>query len=356
MTLILNNDEIARLLPMDAAIEALERGYRDLAAGDGANVSRIEIAAPTPEEGAVYVLKVMNGVHPGTALGTIRLNSDIIGWAEVAGSTRRVKKPAAPGERYVGLVLLFSTETGEPLAIVPDGVLQRLRVGATNAIAARYLAREDARTVAIIGAGWQAGAQAMAIRAVRPVTRIQVYSPRPESRTAFAAETAERLGISVVPCESVAAACDGADIVLCATSAIDPVLGPEAIRPGVHYSTIKPAEMPAPTVAACDYAVVHLRDNSPVVVRTRGVELAEETKGTLAPDAEIDEAAMPELTDLLTGAAPGRTDAAQSTCFLNYSGTGFQFTLVAGALYARARAEGAGRDLPTEWFTQKEHP
>src|SRR5690606_11082825 len=101
-------------------------------------------------------------------------------------------------------------------------------------------------------------------------------------------------------------------------------------------------------------AVVHLRDNAPYVVRTHGVELAEDRKGALAPDARIDETSMPELTDLIIGKATGRGGPREATCFLNYSGIGYQFALVGGLAFRKARAAGLGRELPTEWFTQLE--
>jgi hypothetical protein len=88
-------------------------------------------------EDGLYALKSMDGVIPKLGVGAIRINSDILTFPEGEGGMRRVKVPAAPGNRYVGLVLLFSSHTGEPLAIMPDGVIQRARVGATNALAAK---------------------------------------------------------------------------------------------------------------------------------------------------------------------------------------------------------------------------
>jgi hypothetical protein len=76
----------------------------------------------------------MDGIVPGLGVGAVRINSDIVSWPVRDGTVRREKIPAAPGERWVGLVLLFSMETGEPLAIFPDGYLQRLRVGAANGL------------------------------------------------------------------------------------------------------------------------------------------------------------------------------------------------------------------------------
>src|SRR5204862_615822 len=96
-------------------------------------------------------------------------NSDIVTFPKKGNNVRRETVAAAPGARYTGLVLLFSTENGEPLAIMPDGVMQRMRVGAANGLGVKYLARKDASTVGILGSGWQAGAQLMAACAVRKI-------------------------------------------------------------------------------------------------------------------------------------------------------------------------------------------
>ena len=93
----------------------------------------------TPRPDTVYSLKMMGAVVQDSGVGVVRINSDILSFA----NKRQTKLPLAPGNRYTGLVLLFSIETGEPLAIFPDGILQRMRVGATSALAARYLARGD---------------------------------------------------------------------------------------------------------------------------------------------------------------------------------------------------------------------
>src|SRR5262249_57269865 len=94
------------------------------------------------------------------------------------GTTRGGERaPAAPNNRYVGLVLLFSVDNGEPLAILPDGVMQRIRVGAANGLGIKHLARKNAQTVGILGSGWQAGAQLMAACAVRDIPTIRCFRP-----------------------------------------------------------------------------------------------------------------------------------------------------------------------------------
>ena len=137
----------------------------------------------------------MDGVIPKLGVGAVRINSDIVTWPKRGNNIRREKVPAAPGNRYVGLVLLFSTENGEPLAIFPDGVMQRMRVGAANGLGAKYLARKDAKTVGILGSGWQAGAQLMAVCAVRDIETIRCFSPNAANREAFSRQMSEALGV-----------------------------------------------------------------------------------------------------------------------------------------------------------------
>ena len=174
-----------------------------------------------------------------------------------AGSASRSRR--RPNDRYVGLVLLFSTHTGEPLAIYPDGIVQRMRVAATCGLAAKYLARPDARVVALLGTGWQAGGQAMAIAAVRPIERIRCYSPDPERRQAFAREMSAELGIEVVAAASAREAVAGADVVMCATSSMQPVLSAEWIEPGMHVSSLKRLELDASWRRPADVVVTHVR-------------------------------------------------------------------------------------------------
>ena len=170
MTLILSNDDVEQLLSMDECIAVLEKAYLELADGRGVTRQRSDCITPTSYgEDAVYGLKSMDGVVPSLGVGAVRINSDIVTNPMVGNTRSRVKVPAAPGGRYVGLVLLFSTHTGEPLAIFPDGVLQHIRVGATNGLGVKYMARENARTLGILGSGWQAETQLAAACAVRAI-------------------------------------------------------------------------------------------------------------------------------------------------------------------------------------------
>lgn len=357
MTLLLSNDDVDRLLSMRECIDALETAYRELAAGRGTDRCRSDSFVPGPREGSLYSLKSMDGIAPAFGVGAVRVDSDVVTWPTRSGNARREKVPAAAGGRYVGLVLLFSIETGEPVAILPDGYLQRLRVGATNGIAADRLARSDARTVGLLGAGWQAGGQVMALCAVRRIERIRCYSTSGEHREGFAREWSGRLGVEIEPVTSPEAAVKGADVVLCATNTIDNVFFERWVEPGVHLSSIKRPEIEPAAIRRADRVVIHARNASPMHVMAAGVDVPEMREGKgWSLLSEIDFAALPELHDVVAGTVPGRTRADEVTCFLNNIGRGYQFAAAGGALYRKARAAGAGRELPTEWFTQDVHP
>ena len=201
MTLILSNDDVGKLITMPDCIAVLEEAYQELAEGRGVSRTRSDCITPTSgREDALYSLKSMDGVIPKLGVGAVRINSDIVSWPKRGNNIRREKVPAAPGARYVGLVLLFSTENGEPLAIFPDGVMQRMRSGAANGLGAKYMARKDAKTVGILGSGWQAGAQLMAVLR-RPSYRNDPMLFRPTRRTArhLLRQMSDTLGIAVTP-------------------------------------------------------------------------------------------------------------------------------------------------------------
>ena len=352
MTLLLSNDDVEAALQMPDCLDAMEVAYRDLGSMQGGNGLRSEILTPTVRDDALYSLLTMSGVVPRFGIGGVRINSDILTWPVSDKGRRRVKVPAAPNGRYVGLVLLFDTHTGEPLAIYPDGVVQRMRVGAISGLAAKLLARPDANEVALLGTGWQAGAQAMAICAVRSVKRIRCYSPHRERRDAFARDMRAKLGVACEPVATAQEAITGADIVMCATNSLEPVLTKDWLEPGMHVSSLSRLELDADVVAAADVVVIHSREVGGKIVRTAGADLAREAEDRKAALAgKTDLANRPELSDLLLGRTPGRGSDREITLFLNYAGLGYQFAATGHVIYRKARELGLGRELDTDLFT-----
>lgn len=344
MTLILSNDDARELLTMRDCMSVLETAYRDLAQGHAVNAARSDAVTPTQRADAVYSLKLMGAVLPSQGVGAVRLNSDIIAF----GASRQSKLPLAPGDRYTGLVLLFDSETGAPLAIFPDGILQRMRVGATSLLAARYLARTDVKTVALIGAGWQAGGHVMAVAATYPQAEVRCFSPSADKCVAFCSELSQLTGLRVNPAISPQDAVRGADVVLCATNAAAHVFRAEWLEAGMHVSTIRGPELEPAVVKQSDVVVVHEQTQHENIAVAQGVRMPQGRHAI----AGLDFRAVPSLADIIAGNAAGRTSREQITCFVNLPGIGLQFAAVGAALYRKALAAGRGHKLPMDWFTE----
>ena len=357
MTLILSNDDVEKLLTMQDCIEVMEQAYAELAEGRGVSRTRSDCFTPTARADALYSLKSMDGVAPKLGVGAVRINSDIITWPKRGNNLRREKVPAAPNNRYVGLVLLFSVENGEPLAILPDGVMQRMRVGAANGLAIKYLARRNATSIGILGSGWQAGAQLMAACAVREISTIRCFSPSAQNREKFATAMGALLGVEVAPVEQPEDAIKGADIAMCASNSIDHIFFAHWVEPGMHISAIKRPEIEVEAIKRADRVVIHWHDPSPIHVAAKDVVIEEKVQGRGWQLAEeIDFKKLPTLPDLVIGRSEERKADAEVTCFINNIGLGYQFAAVGSVVYRKARESGLGHEVPTDWFTEDVHP
>ena len=200
MTLLLSEEDVRAALDMREAIDALDLAFRALEAGDAVNRPRSHSYTRLPD-GSHHLFKTMDGAVLPLGIHALRLSSDLVSEQRSGSGIKRVKLPAAPGGRYVGLVLLFSIDELAPVAIMPDGYLQRMRVGATSALAARHLARPGARTAAIIGTGWQAGAQLLGLAVDRTLEAVRVFGPTPEHVDSFVAEHSSRLDLEITVAE-----------------------------------------------------------------------------------------------------------------------------------------------------------
>jgi alanine dehydrogenase len=336
VTLLLDNDDVRRVLRMRECIAALDEAFREYARGEAVNRPRSHTYTDLGG-GRHYLLKTMDGSLPRAGVHALRVTSDLT--HEHDG--RRDKIPAAPGGHFVGLVLLFDIATLVPVAIVHDGYLQRMRVGATSALAANRLARSDARVAGVIGAGWQAGAQIEGLRAVRALDEVRVYAPMRERLEAFCAEH------GATPVESAREAVEGADVVALATNAQRPVLDADWLAPGTHVNSVQRRELDDAVLERAELVVVRSRDEP-------GFYYAPGHAPRAATQRRLDDGAV-ELGDVLTGAV-GRRSADGVTLFTGGGGLGIQFAAVASLVYERARERGLGRHLPTEWFVQKEKP
>jgi ornithine cyclodeaminase/alanine dehydrogenase-like protein (mu-crystallin family) len=354
--LVLSNEEIARLLSIEECMAAVEPMYRDLADDKALLSPRVDNLAPNAHPEGYYAFKHMGGTWPARRVQALRINSDVITHPLVAGKPRRVKQPLANG-RWVGLVLLFSTETGQLLAMFPDGVMQRMRVGAANGLAMKHLARPDASVLALIGSGWQAGAQLAAALAVRKFRQVRVYSPRRETREAFVSESQKTHKTKIVAVDSAEACVDGADVIAAATSSMVRVIEPRWIKPGMHVSCIKAQEVDGEVLAACNRVVLHNRRQAKALhnVMPGTANAGGEKERGWWSDGSV-KMDFPDLGDLLCGRAQGRRDAREVTAFVNNVGSGLQFAAAGAFVVDKARAQRVGTELPDDWFSEDVHP
>jgi ornithine cyclodeaminase/alanine dehydrogenase-like protein (mu-crystallin family) len=363
--LVLSNEGIDSFVSIKLCIDALEKAYKSWDAGKAINRPRTDLVLPSAGEGGVYAFKSMEAGLFDPPIVAMRINSDVIRWQQQGSRIIKTKVPAAQG-KYVGLVMLFSTENGEPLAIFPDGVVQRMRVASTSALGARNLARGDAGTLAIFGSGWQAGSHVPAMCAVRNIKRVNVYSPTKANREAFAREMEQKVGVEVRPVDRPEDAVRDADIIATTTNSLTRVIDPKWVAPGVHVTCVKTSELGDETIRKADRLIIHYRKQAPEnYIAGFGDEKIEvhdpiDVIKTGKREAAAHEApfwlAAPELKDLVTGKVPGRGGAKEITCFLNNIGMGLQFAAVGAAVFAEAKARGAGREIPTDWFLETVHP
>lgn len=348
MVRLLTNDDVEALVDMPAIVESLEELYRQIGEGTAMTRPRTDVHAPTAEnEGEYYRFKTMGGINPAKGVYGLRINSDILRWVDRDGYTVQEKLPRAQGGRYAGLVLLFDAGDGTPLAIMPDGYMQKLRVGATSAIGAKYLAREDVSTVGLLGAGWQAEGQVAALAELFDIDHLSVYSPS-ESKVEFAAWVEEEFGIDADPVDSAEAAFE-ADVVHSATNSRSPVFETDWLREGQHLGVINRTEIYPETLDVCDPTVVHSKHGKAENYRTADVN---EDDIPYLNSAEYDYSQYPDLGELVVGDTPGRTNDDQISFFFNNIGMGAQFAAVGAVAYERALEGDRGQELDTDLFTQ----
>jgi len=200
MTLLLTNEEVEQALTPQDAIAATESIYRELAEGKALNRARSQVYLPAESRehpGFQYRMKTQEGGSLDCGVWALRVTSDMAGFSYTNGIKRRRILPVATGNKYCGLVILFDVEKIEPVAIMPDGVIQKVRVAAMSAVGARYLAPDRPRVLGLFGSGWQAGAHIEFLAAQYSFDQIKVFSPNQKHCREFCRSMSEKLGREV---------------------------------------------------------------------------------------------------------------------------------------------------------------
>ena len=253
--LFIDNDTVKQTLSIADSIDSQDRAFRGLVDGGSIHRPRIDVYVPTGREEDYYRWGTMEGASRDLGVFAIRMKSDVVSWPEDASGNWTEEKYCVEPGTYCGLIMLFSTVNGEPLAMINDGYLQHMRVGAGAGLGVRYLAREDSRVVGMLGSGGMARSYLEAFCNERPITKVRVYSPTKEHREGYAAEMSDVLNIDIEPVDDPESAVRGADIVSTCTDTMRPVLHGEWLEPGMHVTNLGGFELDDAVYSRADVVV-----------------------------------------------------------------------------------------------------
>ncbi len=319
--LILTERDIPSLLPMRECIDVMAEALAALARG---NVTMpLRTIVWLPERGGLL------------ASMPVALEPD--GVAAFKLLTVFPENRAVGIESHQGAVLLFELEHGRLLSVMDATSITAIRTAAVSGVATRLLAREDAGDLAILGSGTQAGTHLEAMRAVRPIRRVRVWSRSADNARRFAERASAGGGMQVEPCATAEEAVAGADIICTTTASREPVLNGDWLSPGAHVNAVG-----AVGAAARELDTQAIRRSRLVVDRRESAEHeAGEFVIARAEGAIGDDHIVGELGELVLGAVAGRTSAEEITVFRSL-GLAVEDLAAAQVIHRRALERGVG--------------
>jgi len=318
MALFLNDEEVAQLLPMNECIDVLDRAFAHAGEGKVDNTPRNRIRMPG---GFFHFMAAADAGH------------GVFGYKAY---------PSFGGSSSAKMiVMLYDYETGGLLSCMEAGRLGQIRTGAASGVATKYMAKEDAATVAVIGSGFQARTQLEAVCSVRSIKEVRVFSRREERREEFARRSSEVLNLAVDAVGSAQECVAGADVVIVITSAREPVLLGEWLSPGAHINAAggnhwMRREIDEEAVLRSEVIVV---DDLAQAKIECGDLLWLEPRGKFRWDM------AKELQDVVAGRVKGRPSSSSITLFESM-GLALEDIAAARLVYDKAKELRIGQELP----------
>jgi ornithine cyclodeaminase/alanine dehydrogenase-like protein (mu-crystallin family) len=319
-TLVLTAADVERLLDLPACMAAVERAFVAHAEGRAFGPAILGVHVP----GGGFHVKAAGMAGPSPRFAA-KLN------ANFPGNGKRFGLPTIQG-----VVVLSDAEHGSPLAVMDSASITVLRTAAATGLAAKALARADARIVAICGLGAQSRAQLRALARVRRLEKVFAFDLDPARARTFADEMTGELGVSVEAADHLGGATRASDMIVTCTPSKRWFLDRAMVRPGAFVAAVgdnsEEKQEIAPALMAAGKVVCD--------VRAQCAEIGDLHHAVVAGAMTVDDAHA-ELADVLTGRRPGRESADEITLF-DSTGTALQDVAAATLVHERALAEGAG--------------
>lgn len=294
MVRIIQADELRPLLRIDRLVDPMKQAMQD--ASSGRATSAITVLHPTTQSD----MHVKSATLEGAPVFTVKM----AGWSQ-----SRAKRGASP---TTGMIAVYDSKTCELLALLNDEhLISDYRTAAAGAVVADSLARKDASVLAVVGTGLQARLQAEAVCLVRKITRIVVWGRSATKAKRLASSLRESLAVACVDVVvDLSEAVAGADIIVCATAAQEPLVSGDWLRPGQHITSVgaddgKKAELAASCFDCADLVVV----DSIEAARTYGNLARIVASGCAIPAEKVEEIGV-----LLQAGRPIRVSNSQITC------------------------------------------
>ena len=321
MALLLKEDDVRNLLTMEMAVAAVEEAFRQRGSSQAAVRPRIRMAM---------------------AGGSNNLMGGWVGGSINAYGLKTYGGPRGGDVRPTGMVvLLYDGSNGSLLSILEAGQLGRMRTGAASGVATKYMAREDASTVGIIGVGGQAATQLEAVCLVRDIRHAWEYSRTPEKREAFARQMSRELNITVDPAETARDCVTNADVIVTITNSAEPVIEGRWLSDGTHINAagsnnMLHAEIDVETIR---HAALIAADDVPQARTECGELIAAVSGGAVRWEQVV------ELGDIVAGRLASRPSEDAITLFES-QGIGTEDVAAARVVYEAAVERGVGVEIP----------
>ncbi|MFJ6794760.1 ornithine cyclodeaminase family protein [Streptomyces sp. NPDC091268] len=321
--LLLDRDTVQRVYPVRAAIPVMAEAMRRYSGGRAAQPLRT-IVRPPGESGLL-------GSMPGHVSG-----ERYAGFG-VKVMALKPENPARGLDLHIGMVIVFDPDTAQPVGLLDAGAVTAVRTAAVSAVATDTLARPDAGDLAILGSGVQARSHLRAMREVRALRRVRVWSRSGENAGAYRAWAAAELGVEVEVVAGPREAVTGADLVCTTTSSTTPLLDAIDLAPGAHVNAVG-SSFPDQRELTAE-AVAHAE----LFVDSRESALAESGDIRAALDQGLAGAdhLRAELGEVLLGRHGGRSTPGAVTVYKSL-GLGVQDIMSGFAAVEAARAQGLG--------------